>query len=76
MDYLPTRFQDSLYKFQADGIKFGIINFGRLLLADEMGVGKSIQGLGIALYYKSEWPLLIIVPATLVSDNDVLIMLI
>ena len=35
-----------------------------------MGVGKSIQGLGIALYYKSEWPLLLIVPATLVSSNE------
>jgi hypothetical protein len=31
-----------LYKFQKDGIEFGVRRYGRLLLGDEMGVGKTI----------------------------------
>jgi len=34
-----------------------------VLIADEMGLGKSVQALSIALYYRSEWPLLIVCPA-------------
>jgi len=30
-----------------------------------MGVGKTIQALGIAYVFKNDWPLLIIVPASL-----------
>ena len=30
-----------------------------------MGLGKTVQALSIAYYYKHEWPLLIIVPASL-----------
>jgi SWI/SNF-related matrix-associated actin-dependent regulator 1 of chromatin subfamily A len=36
-----------------------------MLLADEMGVGKTIQSLAVAYIYKHEWPLLIICPPTL-----------
>jgi SWI/SNF-related matrix-associated actin-dependent regulator 1 of chromatin subfamily A len=46
-------------------VEFGVKNFGRLLLGDEMGVGKTIQALGICAAYYSEWPVLIICPATL-----------
>ena len=42
----------------------GIGNLGRLLLADDMGLGKSIQALGIAHYYRDEWPLLIVAPSS------------
>ena len=38
---------------------------GRLLLADEMGLGKTVTALAIASYYESEWPLLILCPASL-----------
>ena len=30
-----------------------------------MGLGKTIQAISVALVYRSEWPLLIIVPASL-----------
>jgi len=54
-----------LYKFQHEGIEFGIRKHGRLLIGDEMGVGKTIQALGIAYVFKQDWPLLIITPASL-----------
>jgi SWI/SNF-related matrix-associated actin-dependent regulator 1 of chromatin subfamily A len=36
-----------------------------MLLADEMGVGKTIQSLAIAFIYRYEWPLVVICPSTL-----------
>jgi SNF2 family DNA or RNA helicase len=47
-------------------VKFGVSRFGRILLADEMGVGKTIQAIAIAQYYKDEWPLFIVTPSFLV----------
>lgn len=55
----------SLYKFQKQGIDFGVKKHGRVLLADEMGVGKTIQALCIAWLFKEDWPLCIITPASL-----------
>jgi SNF2 family DNA or RNA helicase len=48
LEELPLSLQDALYNFQLEGIRFGIRHHGRLLLGDEMGVGKTIQALGIA----------------------------
>ena len=62
---LPNNFLQCLYEFQKEGIKFGLERKGRILLADEMGVGKTVQALGIALLYKEEWPVLIICPSSL-----------
>ena len=44
------------------------------MLADEMGVGKTIQAIGISLLYKENWPVLIICPASLkfVWRNEIL----
>lgn len=36
-----------------------------MLLADEMGVGKTIQSLAIAFIYRYDWPMVIICPSTL-----------
>ena len=65
IDSLSGKFLQALYAFQKDGIKFGIERKGRILLADEMGVGKTVQAIGIALMYKEEWPVLIICPSSL-----------
>ena len=32
----------NMYKFQKEGIEFGIQKHGRMLFGDEMGVGKTI----------------------------------
>lgn len=36
-----------------------------MLLGDEMGVGKTVQAIGMTYLYKNDWPLLIITPASL-----------
>ena len=62
---LPESLSSNLYGFQKLGIEYGLARFGRLLLGDEMGVGKTIQAIGISYVYKADWPLLIIAPSTL-----------
>jgi SNF2 family DNA or RNA helicase len=54
-----------LYEFQKEGIKFGIEKMGRVLIGDEMGVGKTIQALALCGIYYEEWPILIICPSSL-----------
>jgi SNF2 family DNA or RNA helicase len=36
-----------------------------MLFGDEMGVGKTIQAIGLAYLYKEEWPMLVITPSSL-----------
>ncbi|CDW78143.1 UNKNOWN [Stylonychia lemnae] len=52
----------SLYSFQRDGIKKGIKFYGRIVINDDFGTGKSLQALGLSLAYKNEWPLMILCP--------------
>ena len=40
-------------------------NYGKILFCDEMGLGKSLQSLTVADYYRSNWSLLIISPSYL-----------
>jgi len=57
-----------LRPFQVEGFNFATKNKdcnGRLLVADEMGLGKTVTSLAIMLAYSSEWPLLILCPASL-----------
>lgn len=42
-----------------------LLGNGRLMLCDEMGLGKSVTSLAIMLKYRHEWPLLILCPASL-----------
>ena len=44
----------------ADAGRILIANDGLILMADDMGFGKTIQALGIALALRSDWPLLIV----------------
>ena len=62
---LPPKILNTLYPFQKEGINFGIKKNGRLLIADEMGVGKTIQAIGISSIYKENWPVLILCPSSL-----------
>jgi SNF2 family DNA or RNA helicase len=55
---------DYLYEYQKDGVKFGLKKHGRCLIADEMGIGKTIQALCIAKLYEDDWPVLIICPGS------------
>jgi len=49
-----------MYQFQREGVKFALDHFGRVLIGDEMGVGKTVQGIATAAAYRDEWPVLII----------------
>ncbi len=62
---MPLSLRQALLPFQLQGVKFGLKHHGRCLIADEMGVGKTVQGIALAACYREEWPLLIIVPASL-----------
>eukprot|EP01134_Creolimax_fragrantissima_P005684 CFRG5684T1 len=62
---LPPETLYQLLPFQKEGIQFAIRRRGRVLIADEMGLGKTVQAVCIACYYCTEWPALVIVPASL-----------
>ncbi|CDW72909.1 snf2 family n-terminal domain containing protein [Stylonychia lemnae] len=62
---LPPQLIKKLYNFQKVGIQFGIDHYGRLLLGDEMGVGKTVQAIALSYLYQRDWPVLIISPSSL-----------
>lgn len=64
VDSLPTEFRSKLYSFQKEGIQFAIERHGRVLIADEMGVGKTIQAIALCKIYQDDWPVLIICPGS------------
>lgn len=53
-------FSETLKPFQHEAIATAIRRDGRILLADDAGLGKKMQALGIALAYKDDWPVLVI----------------
>ena len=65
VDELPKKLKNALYDFQVEGIKFGIEHHCRFLLADEMGVGKTIQAIALAYLYRDSWPVLIVCPGSM-----------
>ena len=65
VEQLPQKIQNTLYDFQIEGINFGIEHHCRFLLADEMGVGKTIQAISLAYIYRDSWPVLIVCPGSM-----------
>jgi SWI/SNF-related matrix-associated actin-dependent regulator 1 of chromatin subfamily A len=59
---------EALLPFQYDGIKFVIQHHGRGLIADEMGCGKTIQAIGLIQHYRNHWPVLVLVPVSLMDQ--------
>jgi SNF2 family DNA or RNA helicase len=51
--------------FQREGVSFCSRNNMRCLIGDEMGLGKTIQAITCAWLMRDEWPLLIVVPASM-----------
>ncbi|MBN3324771.1 ZRAB3 endonuclease, partial [Atractosteus spatula] len=62
---LPDRLRRRLLPFQREGVTFALSRRGRCMIADEMGLGKTIQAISVALLYKQEWPLLVVVPSSM-----------
>ena len=61
---LPKKLKANLYPFQKEGIQFGLDHHCRFLIADEMGVGKTIQAIALCHLYKENWPVLVICPGS------------
>lgn len=52
MQCMPTPLAKALLPFQREGVRCGVQRRGRLLLADEMGVGKTVQAIALASCYQ------------------------
>lgn len=57
-----------MFVYQRESVNFALNRGGRIILGNVMGLGKTVQALGIALHYKLERPLLIIASVSL-SEN-------
>ena len=62
---LPLALRSALLPFQKEGIRYVLQRKGRALIADEMGVGKTVQGIALAGCFADKWPVLVVVPASL-----------
>ncbi len=52
MATMPHYLKRALLPFQLLGVKYALERKGRILLADEMGVGKTVQAIAIASCYR------------------------
>ena len=44
---IPETLRDAMFPFQREGVKFGLARGGRVLIGDQMGLGKTIQALAL-----------------------------
>jgi SNF2 family DNA or RNA helicase len=49
---LPGFLEAALMPFQREGVRFGLQRSGKCMLADEMGVGKTVQAIALAACYQ------------------------
>ena len=45
-----------MFPFQREGVRFGLARGGRVLIGDQMGLGKTVQALALMACYRDEWP--------------------
>jgi superfamily II DNA or RNA helicase len=64
LESVPHYIIEKLYPFQKEGVAFALNHHGRALIGDEMGVGKTVQGIAIAAAYQEEWPVFVLCPAS------------
>lgn len=64
LEQIEQSLVSTLIDFQRTGVCYGISKKGRCMIADDMGLGKSRQAIGIADFYRDDWPLLIITNAS------------
>jgi SWI/SNF-related matrix-associated actin-dependent regulator 1 of chromatin subfamily A len=57
-----------LLPYQRAGLHYAELKKGRILLGDDMGLGKTIQAIGISKIYKSDWPVVVVAPASLLLN--------
>ena len=62
---LPRTLGSALLPFQLNGVRFALSKGGKVALADEMGVGKSVQAIAVMSWYSADWPVLIVCPSSL-----------
>ena len=62
---LPRALSKALLPFQVSGVLFALSKGGKVALADEMGVGKSVQAIAVMSWYSADWPVLIVCPSSL-----------
>lgn len=56
----PQNLFDGLMEYQREAVLYCLSRQGRVLLADEPGLGKTAQSLAMMYQYRQEWPLLIV----------------
>lgn len=54
---IPSDLEAVLLPFQREGVLFGLRRGGRVLIADEMGVGKTLQAIALMCCYMVRSPL-------------------
>ncbi|KAL4581332.1 hypothetical protein LXL04_017546 [Taraxacum kok-saghyz] len=53
--------KSKLLPFQQEGVRFILQHGGRVLLADEMGFGKTLQAIAVVSCVRDSWPVLVLI---------------
>lgn len=59
---VPEHLAAALTGYQRTGVSFVLSQGGKALIAEEMGLGKSVQSIASMTVYVAEWPLLVLSP--------------